>query len=124
MNDLFRVLITVGAVLLLMGLLKINNNRKLKRGFQYPLLFIGPVLVVAEVALLVWLGPQMWQWLSQQSWGVDIYNAIMTPGGTGDKDQDHPHRKEIQKIKMAVWGGLTKSCEKQRSEKERRKGKI
>ena len=25
---------------------------------------------------------------------------------------------------MAVWGGLTNSCEKQRSEKQRRKGKI
>ena len=27
-------------------------------------------------------------------------------------------------IKMAVWGGLTNSCEKKRSEKQRRKGKI
>ena len=25
---------------------------------------------------------------------------------------------------MAVWGGLTKSCEKKRSEKQRRRGKI
>jgi len=25
---------------------------------------------------------------------------------------------------MAVWGGLTNSCEKMRSEKQRRKGKI
>ena len=33
-------------------------------------------------------------------------------------------RKEMQKIKMAVWGGLTNSCEKKRSEKQRRKGKI
>ena len=30
----------------------------------------------------------------------------------------------IQKTKiMAVWGGLTNSCEKKRSEKQRRKGK-
>ena len=29
-----------------------------------------------------------------------------------------------QKSKMAVWGGLTNSCEKKRSEKQRRKGKI
>ena len=28
------------------------------------------------------------------------------------------------KSKMAVWGGLTNSCEKKRSEKQRRKGKI
>ena len=31
--------------------------------------------------------------------------------------------KEMQKSKMAVWGGLTNSCEK-RGEKQRRKGKI
>ena len=40
---------------------------------------------------------------------------------TGDRDQDHPHGKEMQKSKMAVWGGLTKSCEKKRREKKRRK---
>ena len=43
---------------------------------------------------------------------------------TGDRDQDHPHGKEMQKSKMALWGGLTNSCEKKRSEKQRRKGKI
>ncbi|XP_060270205.1 killer cell lectin-like receptor subfamily F member 1 isoform X3 [Ovis aries] len=32
--------------------------------------------------------------------------------------------KEMQKCKMAVWGGLTSSCEKKRSKKQRRKGKI
>ena len=37
---------------------------------------------------------------------------------TGDRDQDHPHGKEMQKSKMAVWGGLTNSCEKKRSEKK------
>ena len=26
----------------------------------------------------------------------------------------HPHGKEMQKSKMAVWGGLTNSCEKER----------
>ena len=40
------------------------------------------------------------------------------------RDQDHPHGKEMQKSKMAVWGGLTNSCEKKKSEKQRRKGKI
>ena len=43
---------------------------------------------------------------------------------TGDRDQDHPHGKEMEKSKMAVWGGLTNSCEKNRSEKQRRKGTI
>ena len=32
--------------------------------------------------------------------------------------------KDMQKNKMAVWGGLTNSCEKKKSEKQRRKGKI
>ena len=32
---------------------------------------------------------------------------------TGIKDD--PHGKEIQKSKMAVWEGLTNSCEKKRS---------
>ena len=40
---------------------------------------------------------------------------------TADRDQDHPHGKEMQKSKMAVWGGLTNSCEKKRSEKQREK---
>ena len=35
-----------------------------------------------------------------------------------------PMEKEMQKSKMAVWGGLTNSCEKKRSEKQRGKGKI
>ena len=43
---------------------------------------------------------------------------------TGDSDQEHSHGKKMQKSKMAVWGGLTNSCEKKRSEKQRRKGKI
>ena len=30
----------------------------------------------------------------------------------------------MQKSKMAVWGGLTNSCEKKRSEKQVSKGKI
>ena len=37
------------------------------------------------------------------------------------QEQDHPQGKEMQKGKMAVWGGLTNSCEKKRSEKQRRK---
>ena len=32
--------------------------------------------------------------------------------------------KEMQKGTMAVLGGLTKSCEKKRSQKQRRKGEI
>ena len=32
--------------------------------------------------------------------------------------------KRNGKIKMAFWGGLTNSCEKKRSKKQRKKGKI
>ena len=35
-----------------------------------------------------------------------------------------PMEEKCKKSKMAVWGGLTNSCEKKRSEKQRRKGKI
>ena len=31
---------------------------------------------------------------------------------TGKREQDHPQEKEMQKSKMAVWGGLTNSWEK------------
>ena len=41
-----------------------------------------------------------------------------------ERDQDHPHGKEMKKSKMAVWRGLTNSCEKKRGKKQRRKGKI
>ena len=35
-----------------------------------------------------------------------------------------PMEKKCKKSKMAVWGGFTNSCEKKRSERQRRKGKI
>ena len=35
-----------------------------------------------------------------------------------------PMEKKCKKSTMAVWGGLTNSCEKERGEKQRRKGKI
>ena len=35
-----------------------------------------------------------------------------------------PMEKKCKRSKMAVWGGLTNSCEKKRSEKQRSKGKI
>ena len=43
---------------------------------------------------------------------------------TEGDDQNHPQEEETQKGKMLVWGGLTNSCEKKRSKKQRRKGKI
>ena len=40
---------------------------------------------------------------------------------TGDRDKDHPHGKEMQKSKMAAWGGLTNSCEKREVKSKREK---
>ena len=37
--------------------------------------------------------------------------------------QTIPMEKKGKKSKMAVWGGLTNSCEKKRAERQRRKGK-
>ena len=42
---------------------------------------------------------------------------------TGDRDQDLPHGKQMQKSKMAVLGGLINRKNK-RGEKQRKKGKI
>ena len=42
----------------------------------------------------------------------------------GDRDQDHPQEKEMEKGKMVAQGGLINSCEKKRRERQMRKGKI
>ena len=56
--------------------------------------------------------------------GLDLIECPKNYVHCTGSDQDHPHGKEMQNSKMAVWGGLTNSCEKKRSEKQRRKGKI
>ena len=38
-----------------------------------------------------------------------------------ETDQDYPHGEEMQESKLAVWGGLTNSCAKKRSETQRKK---
>ena len=43
---------------------------------------------------------------------------------TGGNDQEHLQEKEVQKDQKAVWGGITNSREKKRSEMQRRKGNI
>jgi len=49
---------------------------------------------------------------------MDVLNTI------GSRDPDHPQQKETQKSKMVILGGLTNSCEKQKSKRQRRKGKY
>ena len=60
--------------------------------------------------------------------GLDLIECLMKYGMRfvtlyRDRDQDHPRGKEIQKSKLAVWGGLTNICEEKRSEKKKEKGK-
>ena len=43
---------------------------------------------------------------------------------TGGGDQNHSQEKEMQKGKMAVWGGLTNVWENKRSKRLGRKGKT
>ena len=48
----------------------------------------------------------------------------MMDGGSwhckGGSVQDHPQKKQMQKGKMVVWGGLTNSFEKNEKAKEKR----
>ena len=50
--------------------------------------------------------------------GLDLIDRVLDELWTEvrdivqEMDQDHPLGKEMQKSKMAVWGGLTNSCEK------------
>ena len=45
----------------------------------------------------------------------------MDGGCIGGGNQNHPQGKQMQKGKKAVGGGFTNSCEKKRSEKQRRR---
>ena len=61
--------------------------------------------------------------------GLDLIECLMNYGrrfvALYRRQGSRPYpKKEMKKSKMAVWGGLTNSCEKKRSEKQRRKGKI
>ena len=40
---------------------------------------------------------------------------------TGDRDQDHSQEKEMEKSKMAVWGGLTNSCAEEKQKAKEKK---
>ena len=60
--------------------------------------------------------------------GLDLIECLMNYGRRfvtlyrRQGSRSSPHGKEMQESKMAVWGGLKNSCEKKRSEKQRRKG--
>ena len=60
--------------------------------------------------------------------GLDLIDRV--PDELWNEVRDTVHEAGIKtipmekKCKMAVWRGLTNSCEKKRSKKQRRKGKI
>ena len=49
--------------------------------------------------------------------GLDLIECLMSYECswhcTGDRDQDHPCGKEMQKSQMAVWGGLKKAVKRE-----------
>ena len=62
--------------------------------------------------------------------GLDLIECLMNYGQRfvtlyrRQGSRPSPWKRNAKKSKMAVWGGLTNSCEKKRSKKQRRKGKI
>ena len=53
-----------------------------------------------------------------------VSNSLWPYGLQPTRTKTIPIEKKCKKSKMAVWGGLTNSCEKKRTKKQRRKGKI
>ena len=89
---------------------------KTARSFRYDLNHI-PYDYTVEVRIR-FKGLDLIDRVPDELWN-EVHDTVQERG-----DQDHPHGKEMQKSKMAVWGGLTNSCEEKRDEKQRRKGKI
>ena len=94
--------------------LKLEKVRKITRLFRYDLNQI-PYGYIVEVR--------------NSFKGLDLIECLMNYGWRFvtlyRRQGSRPsHGKEMQKNKMAVWLGLTNSCEKKRSKKQRRKGKI
>ena len=60
--------------------------------------------------------------------GLDLIECLMNYGmrfvTLYRRQGSRPSPWKRKKSKIAVWGGLTNSCEKKRSEKQRKKGKI
>ena len=63
--------------------------------------------------------------------GLDLIDRVPDELWNEDRDivqetgiKTIPMEKKCKKSKMAVWGGLTNSCEKKRGKKQRIKGKI
>ena len=98
----------------------------LKRSLVFPILLFSSISLHWSLRKLSYLS---WVFFGTLHSNGNIFPFLGTMDGgswhcTGDRDQDHPHGKEMQEGKMIVWGALTNSCEKKRSKKQRRKGMI
>ena len=94
--------------------LKLNKVGKTTRPFQYDLIKSLRVIQKKwQIQGIISDRQSAWRTMDGRLWNC-----------TGSRDQDHTQENEMQKSKMAVWGGLTDSCVKKRSKKQRRKGKL
>ena len=97
--------------------LKLKKVEKTTRPFRYDLIQI-PYDYTAEVRNR-FKGLDLIDRVPDELW-TEVRDIVQETGiKTIPKE-----KKKLQKSKMAVWGGLTNSCEKKRSEKQRRKGKL
>ena len=95
---------------------QIEDSRKTARPFRYDLNQI-PYGYTVEVRNR-FKGLDLIDRVPEELWN-EVHDIVQETG-----IKTIPMEKKCKKSKMAVWGGLTNSCEKKRSEKQRRKGKI
>ena len=96
--------------------LKLKKVGKTTRPFRYDLHQI-PYDYTVEV-INRFKGLDLIDRVSDELWN-EVHDIVQETG-----IKTIPMEKKCKKSKMAVWGGLTNSCEKKRSKKQMRKGKI
>ena len=96
--------------------LKLKKVRKITRPFRYDLNQI-PYDYTVEVRTR-FKGLDLIDRVPDELW-MEVCDIVQETG-----NKPIPMENKCKKSKIAVWGGLTNSCEKKRSEKQRRKGKI
>ena len=95
--------------------LKLKKLGKTTRPFRYDLIQI-PYYYTVEVANR-FKGLYLIDRVPDELW-TEVHDIVQEKGSRPSS------WKRNAKKQMAVWGGVTNSCEKNRSEKQRRKGKI
>ena len=82
MNEqLLKVLISFGAIGIALAFLRINNNRRIKRALQFPFLVFTPLLMIAEIVLLMRFRSELYQLLNQIPFLQSILQTLLS--GTG-----------------------------------------